>query len=99
MQIELTSTGYLYIPAAEAWRFPVGTAVALVRGDELWLMPVRHAGSGGLLLKLRNARGDRSLFVQEFLPEGVPPGPREAVWDEELGALRIPLRRSTDSIV
>lgn len=99
MQVELTSTGYLYIPAVEAWRFPAGTAVALVRGDELWLMPVRNAGSGGLLLKLRNVRGDRSLFVQEFLPEGVPPGPRESVWDEELGALRIPLWRFPDSTV
>jgi hypothetical protein len=91
VKLELTSTGYLHIPAEEAVRFPTGTAIALVRGEELWIMPVSHPGAGGLLLKLRNSRGDRSVFVQELLPEGVPPGVRTAVWDDKLGALRIPL--------
>jgi hypothetical protein len=91
VKLELTSTGYLHIPAEEAVRFPTGTAIALVRGEELWIMPVSHPGAGGLLLKLRNSRGDRSVFVQELLPEGVPPGGRTAVWDDKLGALRIPL--------
>jgi hypothetical protein len=91
VKLELTSTGYLHIPAEEAVRFPTGTAIALVRGEELWIMPVSHPGAGGLLLKLRNSRGDRSLFVQELLPEGVPPGVRVAVWDDKLVALRIPL--------
>lgn len=91
MKLELTSTGYLHIPAEEAVRFPTGTAIALVRGEELWIMPVNHPGAGGLLLKLRNSRGDRSVFVQELLPEGVQPGDRAAVWDDQLGALRIPL--------
>jgi hypothetical protein len=91
VQLELTESGYLHLPAEEAVRFPTGTAIALVRGDELWLMPVSHAGAGGLLLKLRNPRGDRSVLVQELLPEGVPPGIRDAIWDDEVGALRIPL--------
>lgn len=94
MKLELTSTGYLHIPAEEAVRFPTGTAIALVRGEELWVMPVSHLGAGGLLLKLRNSRGDRSMFVQEILPEGVPPGIRDAVWDDQYGAFRIPLFRS-----
>jgi hypothetical protein len=34
------------------------------------------------------------VFVQEHLPEGVPPGVRDAVWDDKLGALRIPLLHS-----
>ncbi|MDQ0340945.1 hypothetical protein J2S00_003785 [Caldalkalibacillus uzonensis] len=97
MKIELTSTGYLHIPAEEAVRFPTGTAIALLRGEELWLMPVSHSGAGGLLLKQRNLRGDRSVFVQELLPDGVPPGLRDAVWDDTLGALRIPLMHSSST--
>jgi hypothetical protein len=97
VKFEITSTGYLHIPAEEAMRFRTGTAIALIRGEELWIMPVSHPGAGGLLLKLRNSRGDRSMFVEEFLPEGVPPGERSAVWDDQLGALRIPLFRSSTS--
>jgi hypothetical protein len=91
VKFKLTSTGYLHIPAEEAVRFPTGTAIALVRGEELMVMPVSHLGAGGLLLKFRNSRGDRSMFVQELLPEGVPPGIRDAVWDDQYGAFRIPL--------
>lgn len=97
MKLELTSTGYLHIPAEEAVRFPWGTAIALVREEELWIMPVNHPGAGGLLLKWRNARGDRSVFVQELLPEGVSPGVRDAVWDDQLGALRVPLFCTSNS--
>lgn len=91
MQVEITASGYLYLPAEGAARFPTGTAIALVREGQLWLMPVSHPGAGGLLLKWRNARGDRSVLVQELLPEGTLPGVREAVWDDRAGALRIPL--------
>lgn len=91
MRVEITPNGYLILPAEEAARFPVGTAIALVRGDELWLMRVSHPGGGGLLLKIRNPRGDRSVLVRELLPEATEPGVREAFWDEEAGALRVPL--------
>ncbi|HEY8395051.1 MAG TPA: hypothetical protein VIK92_09660 [Thermaerobacter sp.] len=94
MRVEITATGYLHLPVAVAGRFPAGTAIALVRRDELWLLPVSHPGAGGLLLKWRNPRGDRSILVREFLPDGTPPGPREAFWDEGAGALRIPLAAS-----
>lgn len=94
MQVELTATGYLHISAEIAERFPMGTAIVLWRGGELWLMPVSHPGAGGLLLKFRNPRGDRSVLIQEFLPEDVSSGVYDAVWDEANGALRIPLLRS-----
>jgi len=84
VKLELTPTGYLHIPAEETVRFPTGTAIVLIRDEELWVMPVSHLGAGGLLLKLRNSRGDRSMFVQEILPEGVQPGIRDAVWDERI---------------
>lgn len=93
MRVEITPSGYLVLPAEVASRFPTGTAIALVRGGELWLMPVNHPGGGGLLLKIRNPRGDRSVLVQELLPEATEPGVREAFWDEEAGALRVPLAR------
>lgn len=98
MQVELTERGYLHIPAAMAGRFPAGTAMVLVRNDELWLLPVSHPGAGGLLLKIRNASGDRSLLVHEFLPPDVVPGPREAVWDEAQHAWRIPLAANKEKI-
>ncbi|PZN12297.1 MAG: hydrogenase maturation protease [Bacillota bacterium] len=91
MRVEITNGGYVHLPAEHAGRFPTGTAIAMVRQGELWLMPVSHPGAGGLLLKWRNRRGDRSILVREFLPDGTPPGPREAYWDEAAGALRIPL--------
>jgi len=98
VQVELTSTGYLHMTAEIAERFPTGTAIVLLRGDELWLMPVSHPGAGGVLLKYRNPRGDRSVLIQEFLPEDEPPGVRNAIWDEEYGALRIPLLRSNTPV-
>lgn len=91
VRVEITAAGYLHLPAEAAGRFPTGTAIALVRQGELWLLPVSHPGAGGLLLKWRNVRGDRSILVQEFLPEGTAPGLREAIWDDVTGVLRIPL--------
>lgn len=91
MKCELTSSGYLLISAKDAERFPTGTVIALVKEEELWIMPVSHKGAGGLLLKYRNPKGDRSVLLQEFLPENVPAGVRSAVWDDSIGALRIPL--------
>lgn len=96
MQVELTASGYVHLPAEMARRFPAGTAIVLVRDGELWLMPVSHAGAGGLLLKVRNAKGDRSVLVQEFLPQDAVPGVRDAVWDDANHAWRIPLFSSPD---
>ncbi|MGQ9926791.1 MAG: hydrogenase maturation protease [Chloroflexaceae bacterium] len=90
--IELTSLGYLHVPADVAERyFPHNMAVALPKGRELWLLPTCEPGAGRLLLKQRNARGDRSVLIWELLPSGTPPGPRPAFWDERGGALRVAL--------
>ncbi|WP_456428056.1 hydrogenase maturation protease [Rhodocaloribacter sp.] len=92
MTVELTDTGYLHLPVDLAERyFPFDLLFAMVRGRELWLLPARGSGGGGLLLKRRNARGDRSVLVWEMLPDGVPPGPLPAVWDERQSALRVAL--------
>lgn len=90
--IELTSTGYLHLPAALAERyFPHNTLVALPRCRELWLLPTAEPVAGSLFLKPRNVCGDRSVRIWDVVPAGTPPGPRPAFWDERDGALRVAL--------
>ena len=91
-RVSLTAQGYLQLPAELARQhFPSDLLVALARGPELWLLPTRGPGAGGLLLKQRNAAGDRSVLVADLLPPGTPPGERPAFWDARSGALRVAL--------
>ena len=92
MEVSLTDQGYLHLPAEIARRFfPHDLLAALPRPREVWLMPTRGAGSGGLILKQRNPQGDRSVLIWHLLPPGSPTGVRPAFWDEERGALRVGL--------
>lgn len=96
-EVELTADGYLRLDAEVAARyFPGDALVAVPRGNELWLLPLVGPQGGGLLLKQRNARGDRSALVLESLPDGTPAGRREAVWDDGNGALRVDLTRAPE---
>lgn len=91
-EVELTPDGYLRLDAdVAATFFPGDALVAVPHGGELWLLPLVGPQGGGLLLKQRNARGDRAALVWEALPEGAPAGPRPAVWDAGKGALRVDL--------
>ncbi|GAA1392190.1 hydrogenase maturation protease [Pseudonocardia kongjuensis] len=93
--VEFTADGYLRLPARlAAGRFPSDAAIAAVRDDDLWLVPLTGPRSGGLLLKQRNPAGDRSVLVREVLGERVVSGPRPTAWDDEQKALRIPLREA-----
>lgn len=88
--VEFTDDGYLRLAFADARQyFPGDAAVVLAKGDEVWLLPLRGTASGGLLLKQRNAAGDRCVLVREALADDLPVGPRPAWWDAEHGALRI----------
>ena len=91
--VEFTAKGSLLISAHVAHRyFPSDALVAVPRGNELWLMPLVSTDGGGLLLKQRNANGDRSTLIWEALPPGASPiGEREAIWDDANGALRVDL--------
>lgn len=92
MEVHLTEQGYLHLPADVARRyFPHDLLAALLRPREMWLMPTRGAGSGGLILKQRNREGDRSVLVWHLLPPQAPTGPRPAFWDDARGALRVAL--------
>jgi len=102
VRVELTATGSLIIPADVAQTYMEGSesAMAATRGDALCVMPIRAHTVGGLIVKQRNARGDRSILVVEQLPrcDGVPAwtaGERAFRWDEEEKALRIPLQQTT----
>lgn len=88
--VELTADGYLRLSAElAAGRFPSDAAAATLRDGELWLYPLRGPSSGGLLLKQRNAAGDRALLVREVLGDDVPAGTLPASWDDDNKALRI----------
>lgn len=94
VSVEFTPDGSLRLGAElAAAYFPYDALVAVPRGDELWLLPLVGPESGGLLLKQRNARGDRSTLIweplQAFDPQ--PIGARLAVWDDSSGALRVSL--------
>lgn len=89
VKLEFTAQGYLILSAAVAERyFPSGMLVLQLHGRELWLLPTRGAAAGGLLLKQRNAAGDRSVLIDPYLPEGTSYGTWPALWDEQRGALR-----------
>lgn len=88
--VEFTPDGYLRLDASlAASRFPSDAVVAVVRDDELWLIPLRGPRSGGLLLKQRNPAGDRSLLIREVIEGRV--GVTGAFWDDAQKSLRIPL--------
>ncbi len=98
--LDLTEHGYLHIPAALAQRyFPADLLVALPREHEIWLAPLRGPAAGGLLLKQRNARGDRSVLIWEALPPATPAGRRRAFWDERNGVLRMALLPEPEAMV
>ncbi len=66
-------------------------AVILVMQDErMLLMPVHNEAGGGLLLKIRNAQGDRVVHAQEFMMfHGLEDADTEltGVWDSHKSAL------------
>lgn len=90
--IEINRHGYLLLAADVAQEFFAENAlVPLLKEKELWLLPLHRAQSGGLLLKQRNAIGDRSVLLLEILPENLLGKQYAAFWDENNGALRVGL--------
>jgi hypothetical protein len=90
--VELTAHGYLVLDAPVAAQyFPHDTLLVFPKPQELWLLPTRGAGGGGLLLKQRNPRGDRAVLVREATGDLELTGRLPAVWDEGHGCLRVAL--------
>jgi hypothetical protein len=75
----------LYLPRIEA-------IAPLSRDGRVYLLPLLGTAAGGLLLKLRNARGDRVVHALEFLRSvGVDADAPERLvvvsWASDLGGL------------
>lgn len=85
--------GSIYIGARVYARYlgNLESLVLLRRDDTLLLLPVHHAAAGGLLIKIRNPRGDRVVHAQEFLRgHGIDERLEWTVpvrWDAEAAAL------------
>jgi hydrogenase maturation protease len=92
VEVEITDQGSLHLSnlVADTY-FSTGTLLVQVKTPEMWLLPTRGPGGGGLLLKRRNAAGDRSVLISEHLPDNFVPGAHLAFWDEAQGALRVAL--------
>lgn len=63
--------GSLYLGRETYDRYFAGlhTVILLRRDNDLCILPVRHAASGGYLLKLRNRHGDRVVQAPDFFRE------------------------------
>lgn len=88
--------GNLYLDGALGRRyFPgVHNVAIMLRGGELWLMPLLRS-AGGQLLKTRNADGDRVVHLQALLRDwgldDTLQGTFTAQWDADGAGLRVPL--------
>lgn len=71
----------LYLPGIES-------VAALSREGRVFLLPLRGTAAGGLLLKVRNARGDRVVHALEFL--------RTLGIDADTLEHRVPVRWASD---
>jgi len=63
------SRGSLYLDhdLCAAYFADIAALAAVVRDSRVYLLPLRGPAAGGLLLKVRNARGDRVVHADEFL--------------------------------
>jgi len=92
--------GRLHIPGQVYERVLLNCpSVALLVRDGRWQLLPLFGGAGGLLIKMRNARGDRVVEAQEFLrSQGFEQGHEPVEFDldpqPEGGGFQL-LRRST----
>lgn len=80
------SAGNLHLSreACERWLPGVETVALLKRDAQVVIVPLMRESGGGLLLKVRNARGDRVIHAQEFF--------RVHGFAEDFGSRRVAMR-------
>jgi len=83
---------YLSREVCESYLPGIASVALLARDDEVMIVPLTRDSAGGLLLKQRNARGDRVIHAQEFfrsrnLPEQIESRSVPARWSAEAAAL------------
>lgn len=85
--------GALYFDAAlyDCFFAPLQGVALLQEESNLLVMPLRLAGAGGYLVKMRNARGDRVVAAPEFFRDrGLDDGCElqlPAAWNDARAAL------------
>jgi hypothetical protein len=72
----------------------VESVALLARSGVILIVPLARGSAGGLLLKQRNARGDRVIHAQEFIrekgyPEQFEPRTVAVHWNTDSAALSI----------
>jgi hypothetical protein len=85
---------YLSRETCETYLPGVESVALLARDDAVLIVPLTQQSAGGLLLKQRNARGDRVIHAQEFFRNKELPEPGElkavpAYWSRDSAALVI----------
>lgn len=89
------SDGRLYIAreAADRHFTGIGTVILLRQNRDLLVLPVQHAASGGYVLKIRNAAGDRVVNGADFFRYNEIPDNFEwngaVQWCDVQGGLRL----------
>ncbi len=83
---------YLSREICESYLPGVSSVALLVRDEEIMIVPLIQQSAGGLLLKQRNARGDRVIHAQEFfrsrnLPEDFEVRSVPVRWNPRAAAL------------
>ncbi len=97
--------GNIYIDASISEKhFPnIQHIVLLKRDNQILILPVHQEGSGGLLLKIRNAQGDRVVHAQEFFREhGIDEALDRLVpvlWDETAAGLVMDISNVETSLI
>ena len=83
---------YLAREACERYLPGIESVALLSRDAQLLILPLTRESGGGLLLKIRNARGDRVIHAQEFFRVhgyAETPAPQRVAmhWDGDAAAL------------
>ncbi len=88
---------YLSHDLCETYFKRIESVALLIRNESVLLLPVQQAG-GGLLLKIRNANGDRVIHASEFFMQHKIKTDAEmtlpAIWDADSGALVFSIGRN-----
>jgi hypothetical protein len=86
---------YLSLELYRTYFSGLESVILLRQPEKILIMPVMHSGGGGILIKIRNARGDRVVHAQEFFREhGLDESidqVLDARWNSETAALEIEL--------
>lgn len=81
---------YLTKECYEKYFGGLGSVILLMKDENILIMPVHNDAAGGLLMKVRNSRGDRVVHASEFLAHhGLDDLDEEIIgrWDSNMSAL------------